>query len=1074
MERHQQLVNDALTSAESIVEGAGASYESAASGIDTMRHASEETLRSLKELNDQLKSDMDEMAANEGTLDSYVDTIEELGNKGNLTAYEQEKLKLAVEGYNSITGDSVGITDAQTGALSRSTDEIRRNAEAWKERAKAEAYAEYAKEYAKEQADAEMKLAEAKDQLAQAQRDYNKAVTDLNNANTAGDGDAAVEASTRVEQLSEKISNLKQNIEEYGGAFESAGEGFDYFTNKAAIAGAAIDTQLKASLENLPTELQPIGLNMAVALQRGIDEGSISVDDAVRRLNELSTLRISELPGQLKPYAVQAMDAISAAITDGTVDVDTAMQMLVEVAKTPPAELPALFEKYGVQMPEEMAAAIEANASLVGSASTTVSNKALGPIQGAAGATYGLGVDFVYGYAAGLTDNVAINSVVSSAAAIAKNALAAVKSAQNSNSPSKESAKLGVDFGDGYALGITDTSDDAGEAGGELANIALLALDTTSQGSWTSGYHAAVNFADGLYSGVGEVSGAAGALGSAADAAFQAYIDQMIAGYKERGDEFAEVSTEIAEAIWGTIAPSIDAVDYIKPFTGEVYDSMKVLEDAGFTLDQYSDKLEDMAEKKAEWDKKAAAGLSDSEKESYEKFLKEYDSFMQLQGKLTASVESMREWQGLYKMKDTIISTTDASEDLTQALYAAGATGATFSQEFLDYIADGGEDAVKALKQLTAMGPDALQEMSDSFRDMAIAEREAELAGRELYVNSLAYTDFKTPKEQLLDYRETVLDVREAIYSDDGLSNAFKMTGTSAEGFAADLMSVGMTMEDFKSQYADFTGAVTNGFSQMTKYNQTSLEDWERNLKLNMAEAQKWSENLQTVFSKVPESIDSEAFRKAILEGGFDQWGKVIDEMAGQSSEAIQSYIELYNESIKEAQMSGMEAFKALAPGEEMVQAMIEGMKGQQEALNGTMGGVASAANSALSATGPQFFSTGVGLAGQIAAGIQSQIDSIAAAAAATVSSALAAAQAEASRAQGIADSIKSSYSAAAQRASSPMMMAAQAAPNISTANTVNMTFTVNQQPGQSLDVRQLAKQVVKIQDREMRARGMR
>lgn len=1074
MERHQQLVNDALTSAESIVEGAGASYESAASGIDTMRHASEETLRSLKELNDQLKSDMDEMAANEGSLDSYVDTIEELGNKGNLTAYEQEKLKLAVEGYNSITGDSVGITDAQTGALTRNTDEIRRNAEAWKERAKAEAYAEYAKEYAKEQADAEMKLAEAKDQLAQAQRDYNKAVTDLNNANTAGDGDAAVEASTRVEQLSEKISNLKQNIEEYGGAFESAGEGFDYFTNKAAIAGAAIDTQLKASLENLPTEMQPIGLNMAVALQRGIDEGSISVDDAVRRLNELSTLRISELPDQLKPYAVQAMNAISAAITDGTVDVDTAMQMLVEVAKTPPAELPALFEKYGVQMPEEMAAAIEANASLVDSASTTVSNKALGPIQGAAGATYGLGVDFVYGYAAGLTDNVAINSVVSSAAAIAKNALAAVKSAQNSNSPSKESAKLGVDFGDGYALGITDTSEEAGEAGGELANIALLALDTTSRGSWTSGYHAAVNFADGLYSGVGDVSGAAGALGSAADAAFQAYIDQMIAGYKERGDEFAEVSTEIAEAIWGTIAPSIDAVDYIKPFTGEVYDSMKVLEDAGFSLDQYSDKLEDMAEKKAEWDKKAAAGLSDSEKESYEKFLKEYDSFMQLQGKLTASVESMREWQGLYKMKDTIISTTDASENLTQALYEAGATGATFSQEFLDYIADGGEDAVKALKQLTAMGPDALQEMSDSFRDMAIAEREAELAGRELYVNSLAYTDFKTPKEQLLDYRETVLDVREAIYSDDGLSNAFKMTGTSAEGFAADLMSVGMTMEDFKSQYADFTGAVTNGFSQMTKYNQTSLEDWERNLKLNMAEAQKWSENLQTVFSKVPESIDSEAFRKAILEGGFDQWGKVIDEMAGQSSEAIQSYIELYNESIKEAQMSGMEAFKALAPGEEMVQAMIEGMKGQQEALNGTMGGVASAANSALSATGPQFFSTGVGLAGQIAAGIQSQIDSIAAAAAATVSSALAAAQAEASRAQSIADSIKSSYSAAAQRASSPMMMAAQAAPNISTANTVNMTFTVNQQPGQSLDVRQLAKQVVKIQDREMRARGMR
>lgn len=1074
MERHQQLVNDALTSAESIVEGAGASYESAASGIDTMRYASDETLRSLKELNDQLKSDMDEMAANEGTLDSYVDTIEELGNKGNLTAYEQEKLKLAVEGYNSITGDSVGITDAQTGALTRNTDEIRRNAEAWKERAKAEAYAEYAKEYAKEQADAEMKLAEAKDQLAQAQRDYNKAVTDLNNANTAGDRDAAVEASARVEQLSEKISNLKQNIEEYGGAFESAGEGFDYFTNKAAIAGAAIDTQLKASLENLPTEMQPIGLNMAVALQRGIDEGSISVDDAVRRLNELSTLRISELPDQLKPYAVQAMNAISTAITDGTVDVDTAMQMLVEVAKTPPAELPALFEKYGVQMPEEMAAAIEANASLVGSASATVSNKALGPIQGAAGATYGLGVDFVYGYAAGLTDNVAINSVVSSAAAIAKNAIAAVKAAQNSNSPSKESAKLGVDFGDGYSLGITDTSEEAGEAGGELANIALLALDTTSQGSWTSGYHAAVNFADGLYSGVDEAANAAESVADAAEKEFQEYIDKMIAGYEKRGDEMIEVSTEMAEAIWGVFLPMANAEEYVKPFTGAVYDSMKVLESAGMTLDQYASKMEDMAEKKADWDKKMAAGLSDSEKESYEKFLKEYDSFMQLQGKLTASVESMREWQGLYKMKDTLISSTTASEDLADALWDAGQSGATFSKEFLDYVADGGEDAVKALRQLTAMGPDALQEMSDSFRDMAIAEKEAEVNAKSLYVNSLAHTNFKTQREQMLEFRSTVLDVREALYSDDGLTQAFKYTGTSAEGFAADLMSVGMTMEDFKSKYSDFTSAVSNGFSQMTKYNQTSLEDWERNLKLNMAEAQEWSKNLQEVFAKVPESIDSEAFRKAILEGGFDTWGKVIDEMAQQTPEQIAKYIELYNESMKEAQISGIEAFKALAPGEEMVQAIIDGMGEKQDDLNGAVTDASGNAVIEMLNTAPQWESAGATVAGALVPGIMSQASAIASAAAAVVSQAIAAAQAEASRAQGIADSIKSSYSAAAQRASSPMMMAAQAAPNISTANTVNMTFTVNQQPGQSLDVRQLAKQVVKIQDREMRARGMR
>lgn len=1083
LERHQKLVNEALTSAESIVEGAGASYESAAGGIDTMRRAAEDTLRSLKELNDQLKTDMDEMAANEGTLDSYVDTIEELGNKGNLTAYEQEKLKLAVEGYNSITGDSVGITDAQTGALTRNTDEIRRNAEAWKEKAKAEAYAEYAKEYAKEQADAEMKLAEAKEQLAQAQKDYNKAVTDLNNANTAGDEGAAVEAATRVEQLQEKITNLKQNIGEIGGAFESAGDGVDYFTNKAAIATASIDTQLKETLETLPTELQPIGLNMAVALQKGIDEGSISVTDAIDRLKQLSNVSLSTLPDELRPYAEQAMDAISAAITDGTVDVDTAIKLMTEVAKTPPSELPALFREYGIDMPEEMAAAIEEHVASVSNASGTVKDNALSPLSGLAAEAYVLGVDLVNGYANGLGDNAALNAVAMGAAAMAKTAINAIKSAQNSNSPSKESAKLGVDFGDGYALGITDTSDEAGGAGGELARVALMALDTTSQGSWTSGYHAATNFADGLFSGVGSAAEAAGSVADAAEREFQEYIDRMIAGYKERGDEFIEVSTEMADAIWGVFLPMANAQEYVKPFTGAVYDSMKVLEGAGMTLDQYSDKMAQMADKKAEWDQKMAdSKVSDSTKQGYAEFMEEYNEFLALQSKLSSSVESMREWQGLYEMKDTLISSTSASEGLADALWEAGKSGATFSQEFIDYIVDGGEDAVKALKQLTAMGPDALQEMSDSFRDMAIAEKEAEVNAKSLYVNSLAHTNFKTQREQMLEFRSTVLDVREAMYSDEGLSNAFKMTGTSAEGFAADLMSVGMTMADFKSQYADFTSAVTNGFSQMTKYNQTSLEDWERNLKLNMAEAQKWSENLQEVFSKVPESIDSEAFRKAILEGGFDQWGKVIDEMAGQSSEAIQSYIQLYNESIKEAQMSGMEAFKALAPGEEMVQAMIEGMQSQQGNLNGAVTDSSGQAVIEMLNTAPQWESAGATVAGALVPGIMSQANAIASAAAAVVSQAIAAAQAAASGAaaagQAAASSIASrSVSAASQMpaaASMRSMIAAQAAPNISTANTVNMTFTVNQQPGQSLDVRQLAKQVVKIQDREMRARGMR
>ena len=1210
MERHQQLVNDALTSAESIVGWAGKSYEQAAGGIDTMRYASEETLRSLKELNDQLKSDMDEQAASERTLDNYIGTIEELGNKGSLTAYEQEKLKLAVEGYNEITGDSITVTDEQTGALSRSTEEIKKNAEAWKERARAEAYSDYAKEYYKDQAEAEVKLAEAKSQLTEAQKNYNKAVADQRNASMSGDKDAEREAASRAGQYAEQISNLTSSIDEYTEAKDRAAQSGDFLTTQSAVMASELDQSIKDAILNLDSSMQQAGLEAMSALSQGINENKFGVDEALQFLNLGIAGKLQELPPEMLASGYEMANMLAQGMSEGKVNIDQALLFMDQGIVTAFAGLPVEMQAQGMNAISALASAIDAGQIDISQAAQILSAAASGDLSTLPEELQGIGGEAVSGLASsmaaasgelsgkaselssqvssafdGLPDELrskgdeavaALATAVASGEISASDAADILKAAATGSleglpeelvpyaegavtdfanaiaegeGPTEDAAracaaaadKMG-ELGDSYTWGyhlssnlakgiragiplINEASADAAAAaavniqhstpkegplkdddvwglhlaqnfangilkGVPLVEDASLQMASAvhdyightnpskgplSQGEWIFGYHAAVNFADGLYSGVDEAANAAESVADAAEKEFQEYIDKMIAGYEKRGDEMIEVSTEMAEAIWGVFLPMANAEEYVKPFTGAVYDSMKVLESAGMTLDQYASKMEDMAEKKADWDKKmAASDVNDSTKESYADFMEEYNEFLALQSKLSASMEDMREWQGLYKMKDTLISSTTASEDLADALWDAGQSGATFSKEFLDYVADGGEDAVKALSQLTAMGPDALQEMSDSFRDMAIAEKEAEVNAKSLYVNSLAHTNFKTQREQMLEFRDTVLDVREAMYSDDGLSNAFKMTGTSAEGFAADLMSVGMTMEDFKSQYADFTSAVSNGFSQMTKYNQTSLEDWERNLKLNMAEAQEWSKNLQEVFAKVPESIDSEAFRKAILEGGFDTWGKVIDEMAQQTPEQIAKYIELYNESMKEAQISGIEAFKALAPGEEMVQAIIDGMGEKQDDLNGAVTDASGNAVIEMLNTAPQWESAGATVAGALVPGIMSQANAIAAAAAAVVSQAIAAAQAAASGAAAAGQAAAASYKASAQRAASPMMMAAQAAPNISTANTVNMTFTVNQQPGQSLDVRQLAKQVVKIQDREMRARGMR
>lgn len=747
---------------------------------------------------------------------------------------------------------------------------------------------------------------------------------------------------------------------------------------------------------------------------------------------------------------------------------------------------------------------------------------------------YGWGSSMGANFASGL--NSQVGNVSAAASALAAVAAGPLHHSTPDEGPLRDDdlwgGHLAQNFADGIKAGIPEVAKRSLQLASAVADyIAHSQPDKgpLSVGEWVFGYHTAINYADGLYSGADEVANAAGSVGDAAkdeledaDAEFQAYIDEMIASYRHRGDEMKEISTEIADYMWNVWATMADD-DWVRPFTGNVYDSMKVLEAAGYDLDSWNDKLAQAAEEQVEWQRKLedlewdtreqekkkaeASEWDEFDQRSYEEWMRnrqdtldeyaewlaEYESLKALESSLSASTAEMEEWADLYKMKDDVISMTDESERLADALWAAGQSGATFSQEFLDYVKDGGPEAVHALEQLASMGKDDLQSFSDSFRDAALAEREAEINMRSLYVNSLKYTDFETQSSRLLDYRETVLDVREAMYSDSGLSHAFEMAGVSAEGFALDLESVKYTMEDFQSYQESWVGAVSNGFSQMTKYEQTSLEEWAENLKLNMAEAQDWSDNLQKVFATLGAGEDVDAFRQAVLEGGFDQWGKVIDEMAGLNEEQMRQYVDLFNEAMKEAQLSGIEAFQALAPGQEIVQSMIDGITAGQPGMNRAMGESMLEANKIVYGSLDEFESAGQGISGSIAGGIIDGIPAIVAA----VQQAISAAQHAAVSAGGISGGIIGSAvvkdsggnmvtlsnaraisdglaSAArmAPRAQAMAAMARQTVNNVSNTRNVTMTFNVTTQPGQKVDVRALAKEMNRMQERAMRARG--
>lgn len=889
--------------------------------------------------------------------------------------------------------------------------------------------------------------------------------------------------------------------------------------------GPAVADAVTGAAEQAGAAANTIPETLSSALQAG----SGAVTGAAETLVTSATDALNQAPEQASTAGTDTGNSFAEGVNAGTGPTSAAGSAVASSTESMTNNMAAAFS-WGSSQGSNYASGLRSQVGAVAAAAAELAAAAAAPLHHSTPDEGPLKDDDIWGvhmaqnFADGITEGLPyVEKAATDAAQTVADYIEHPAGGKPKLGPLKEGEKLyGLhamrNFRDGIDNGrplVEQSSEKIAQAVADYIAHSQPKKGPLSQGEWIFGYHAAVNFADGLASGAGVVEDAAASLGDAAvdgledaDAQMQAYIDGMIAGWEDRSDQFADKSTAFGDALWGGIYQGIMSSPWRKPATGAVYDSMKILEQAGFdSLEDYEQKIADYQEELAkyqeqqsDYDKKRGSGKwSDSDQENYTKWLKEYNdwqaeynNFLDMQGSLTASGADLKAWQSLYKLKNNAISGIDDAQEWSDALNKLFAkTGVVYTEEFVNAITEGGDEYLDAVKQMGDMTDEEVQGMVDAYTDLGLAQKQQELDQRSLYVNSLKYVNFKTPKERMIEFRETCLDVKEAVYSDTGLSNAFEHAGATIEGFAADLHSMDVTMGDFVTNWQDYTGQVANGFQQFTKYGQTSLEDWEETLKLNMAESQAWADNLEAVFAKVPESIDSEAFRKAVYEGGFSQWGQVIADMAGQSSEQIAGYINLYNQAMQQAQVDGINAFKALAPGEEMVNTLIEGLVNNQGSIFATMTDLSTGSVEQLKTCEPQWYGQGQSLAGQIASGIQSQINAIASAAAATVSAALAAARSAASSGVSSVTSsgsfaviserpaVRSAMSAASQMPRMAAMgagnlAATQAAPVSNNTSNVTMSFTVNTQPGQTVDVRQLAKEINTLQNREMRARGMK
>jgi TP901 family phage tail tape measure protein len=295
MQEAAQHESDLAAASRTFADMSAAAKEGAVSqaeGIKSIGESAEESLQALIDLNEKTQETLLDTETEAATLNSYVSTIEELGNKSNLTATEQEKLKTAVEGYNSITGESISVTDESNGTLSISTEELKENAKAWEENARAQALQEIAAEYIKANAQAEL--------------EYNKAVEARNEnqsrLNELQDEYAGLQdkSSAHAQELLDEIDSLSRNTEGLNEAVETTKTTLDSTTESMediTIAQAMLRDDVKATSEALSGFGDGFAESMSSA-GVSLDELSVKLTDAgvsTQTLKELGSDNITQL-----------------------------------------------------------------------------------------------------------------------------------------------------------------------------------------------------------------------------------------------------------------------------------------------------------------------------------------------------------------------------------------------------------------------------------------------------------------------------------------------------------------------------------------------------------------------------------------------------------------------------------------------------------------------------------------------------------------------------------------------------------------------------------------------------------
>lgn len=511
-----------ITAQESAQEAVYGTNDAAESGINSWQSYSDAIDSSIAKSAEMAQSFQDTWAeyyTNEQLLNRYVDTIQELAGQTGLTASQQGDLQRAVEQYNSITGDSVEVTDAASGALSKSADEIRNNADAWLENAKAQAYADSIAEATKTLVEQEQTYQTSKQALEELRAQYE--ATGSSNEYLAQQI-ANGEADLRKQQ--ETMNATKGTIESYSNSMDGVAQSVTAFIGTSQTwldamgeSGIALESMggyldaLGIKQETLAS-MTPDQVNTIVSAydalsQKGIDVNKFASDMAAIGLSQeqlaaatpdqMSALadawtgftnagyNVSDFKSQLESVGISQQDLanltptqiaqIVSAYSSGQASID----QIAEAIRTGTIDK---LGSAGDQGGSKFSSSLMAKSGSAKSAGQTVADAAKGPLENVGSNAGSWGSHVSSNFASGISSG--LGAVASAAESLAATVAAKLKHSVAKEGPLHEGGKgealWGQHLVDNLAGGMLSRISVVEDATGKIANSIAKRMQNTS------------------------------------------------------------------------------------------------------------------------------------------------------------------------------------------------------------------------------------------------------------------------------------------------------------------------------------------------------------------------------------------------------------------------------------------------------------------------------------------------------------------------------------------------------------------------------------------------------------------